>query len=70
MNPFLQVPPPKTGKTRSAMNEEQAAQEYTSLVKSSAPRSNIGLLVGNLLIRMGNKLAEKDIEMKTSKGHA
>jgi hypothetical protein len=70
MNPFLQVPPEKTGKNRTTINEELAVQQYAQTVRSSSPRRNIGLWLGNLLIRMGKKLAEQDIEMKTSKEHA
>jgi hypothetical protein len=69
MNPFLVIPPEKTGKHRKAINEEMAA-EYSQFVKNTAPRKNVGLWVGNLLIRMGKKLAEQDIELKTSKEHA
>ena len=70
MNPFLQVPAPKTGRGRTAMNDELNAERYAHLVANTAPRSNLGLWVGNLLIRMGKKLAQQDIEMKTSKEHA
>ncbi len=70
MNPFLQVPAPKTGKYRKAMNDELNQEQSAQFVANSAPRKNLGLWVGNLLIRMGKKLAEQDIEMKTSKEHA
>jgi hypothetical protein len=70
MNPFLQVPPPKADKSRLALSEEQAAHQYSRTVSIPAPRSNLGLFIGKLLIRMGKKLAEQDIEMKTSKEHA
>lgn len=70
MNPFLQVPPSKADKTRFAISEEQAAQQYGRTASIPARRANLGLLVGKLLIRMGKKLAEQDLEMKTSKEHA
>ena len=70
MNPFLLVPPSKTGKNRTEINEELVAQSYAQTAKDSRPRRNIGLWVGNLLIRMGKKMAERDIDMKTSKEHA
>ena len=70
MNPFLQIPPEKTGKNRTALDDEMAAQLYAQTIRSSTPRKNVGLWVGKLLIKMGKKLAEQDIEMKTSKEHA
>ena len=70
MNPFLQMPPEKKVKNRTAMDDEMAAQQFSQTFRSPAPRKNMGLWVGNLLIRMGKRLAEQDIEMKTSKDHA
>jgi hypothetical protein len=70
LNPFLQLPPQKTGKNRTEMNDELAAQFEAQLVQSSTTRNNLGLWAGNLLIRMGKKLAEQDIDMKASKEHA
>jgi hypothetical protein len=70
MNPFLQVPAQKPGKGRKAMNDELAAEQYAQSESNRAPHGNIGLWVGNLLIRMGNKLTQQDIDMKTSKEHA
>jgi hypothetical protein len=70
MNPFLLVPQKKTGKTRIELNEELAAQQYAQIVRNSGSHRNMGLWAGNLLIRIGKKLAEQDIEMQTSKEHA
>jgi hypothetical protein len=70
LNPFLQLPPQKTGKRRTEMNEELAAQLDAQLAQTPSTRKNLGLWAGNLLIRMGKKLAEQDIEMTTSKEHA
>jgi hypothetical protein len=70
MNPFFQIPPEKPGRNRTAMDDEMAAHQYAQTSKGSAPRKNIGLWVGKLLIRMGKKLAEQDVEMITSKERA
>ncbi len=70
MNPFLQVPPQQARKDRKTMNDELSAEQYAQLLSKSAPRRNLGLWIGSLLIRMGNRLAQQDIEMKTSKEHA
>ena len=70
MNPFLQLPPKNTGKRRTAMDDEMATQQYSQTFRDPASRKNLGLWVGNLLIRMGKKLADQDVELKTSKEHA
>jgi hypothetical protein len=70
LNPFLQFPPEKTRKNQNEMNEELAAQIHAQPAKDPTQRTNLGLWAGTLLIKMGKKLAQQDIEMKTSKEHA
>jgi hypothetical protein len=53
------------------MNEELAAQVNGQLARNaSSKQMNVGLWIGNLLIRMGKKLTEREIDLKTSKEHA
>ena len=71
LNPFLQFPPEKANKSQAEMNEEAAAQiNNAKPVRKPSRQKNLGLWTGNLLIKMGKKLAEQDIELKTSKEHA
>jgi hypothetical protein len=70
MNPFLQFPPEKTGRKRTEMHKELDAQVNIQLAQSHARRIDIGLWAGNLLIRMGKKLTERDIDMETCKENA
>jgi hypothetical protein len=71
MNPYLQFPPEKAEKKRTEMNEELAAQVNGQLARNaSSKQMNVGLWIGNLLIRMGKKLTEREIDLKTSKEHA
>jgi hypothetical protein len=70
MNPYLQVPPKQAEKARKVMNDELTAGQYAEILSKPAPRRNLGLWIGSLLIRMGNRLAQQDVEMKTSKEHA
>lgn len=71
MNPYLQFPPEKAEQKRMEMNEELAAQANGQLARNaSAKQANVSLWIGNLLIRMGKKLTEREIDLKTSKEHA
>ena len=73
MNPVFQYPPEKRRKNRTEKDEELfalAGQPNAKPAKVPSTRKNIGLWAGNLLIRMGKKLAEQDIDLKTSKEHA
>jgi hypothetical protein len=70
MNPFLQFPPEKTGKKQTEMNKELDAQVKIHLAQHPIKRAALGLWAGNLLIRMGKKLTEREIDMNISKEHA
>lgn len=73
MNPIFQYPPEKRRKNRNEKDEELAIlaeQLKAKSAKVTSTHKNIGLWAGNLLIRMGKKLAEQDIDLKTSKEHA
>ncbi len=69
INPFIQNLPPKKldGTTK---NDALAAEQYARAIENPIPRVNAGLWLGKLLIRMGEKLAKQDIEMKGTKQSA
>ena len=70
LNPFFQFPPEKTGKKRTEMNKELDAQVNTQLARNPSKHLDLGLWTGNLLIRMGKKLTERDIDMENCKENA
>jgi len=70
LNPFIQFPPEKTEKKRTEMNKELDAQVNIQLAQYPAKHVDIGLWAGNLLIRMGKKLTERDIDMENCKENA
>ena len=70
LNPFFQFPPEKTGKKQTEMNKELDAQVNTQLAQHPIKSAALGLWAGNLLIRIGKKLTEREIDMNTSKENA
>ena len=67
LNPFLQPVPAKKQAHPQNDHEELAAEIYGHSLDTSVPRPNVGLWVGRLLIRMGEKLANEDVESKSSR---
>ena len=67
LNPFLQ--PRSAEKTRQhrAGAEDLPAQIHGHSLDTSTPHPSMGLWIGRLLIRMGEKLAQQDIELKTTR---
>lgn len=70
LNPFIQVGADE--KRRKHMNE---AEEYAShltgySVDTASPRPPMGLWLGRLLIRMGQKLAKEDADLKVTRENA
>ena len=70
MNPFLQFPPEKADKKTTEMNQALAEQVTRNLANNASSHLNIGLWTGNLLIRIGKKLTERETKLNTSKEHA
>ena len=70
MNPFLQFPPEKADKKRTEMNEALAEQVNRNLANNASSPVNLGFWTGNLLIRIGKKLTERETKLNTSKEHA
>ncbi len=70
LNPFLQVEPAKKRRQIIGGNEEFAAQQHGHILDSMPARPSMGLWVGRLLIRMGEKLAKEDIHLKNARENA
>ncbi|MGE5073275.1 MAG: hypothetical protein ACM3MF_07600 [Anaerolineae bacterium] len=70
LNPFLQPIRPQKPHRTSAAAEEAAAQMIGHSLDTASPHPSVGLLVGRLLIRMGEHLAHQNHELKDLKEHA
>ncbi len=70
LNPFIQLPPDHKQRKPTPLTEESIAQLYGHSVDTASPRPSMGLWVGRLLIRMGQKLSKEDIRLKSSGEHA
>ena len=66
LNPFLQPTPRVNGRKNRPTDGQAAAQMYGQSLDTSSPRPHVGLLVGRLLIRMGEKLVNEEHELKTT----
>jgi hypothetical protein len=70
LNPFLQTQSAEKRRYIVGGNEEYAAQQQGQPIYSPAPRPSVFLWVGRLLIRIGEKLAKKDVDLKTTRESA
>ncbi len=70
LNPFIQIGAEE--KRRKTMNEaEEYASQLTGYsVDTASPRPPMGLWLGRLLIRMGQKLAKENADLKITKENA
>jgi len=64
LNPWLQ-PGPTEKRRQNRTAQELSAQIYSHSLDTSTPRPSVGLWVGKLLIRMGEKLAKQDDQLKS-----
>jgi hypothetical protein len=69
LNPFLQ-PIPTEKRRLTTATEEARAQILGHSIDTASPHPTMGLWVGKLLIRMGEKLANQDHQLKELKEHA
>jgi hypothetical protein len=67
LNPFLQPQPDNKQRKTTLSNEEFSAQMYGHSLDTSTPHPSVGLWVGRLLIRMGEKLTKHDKDLQTLK---
>jgi hypothetical protein len=70
LNPFLQPVPAKKQAHPQNDRDELTATLYGHSLDTAVPQANVGLWVGKLLIRMGEKLANEDIQSKKSAENA
>lgn len=70
LNPFIQLGPKEEGNQKNAAAEEFSVQMYGHSLDTSTPRPSMGLWVGRLLIRMGQKLTKQDAQLKSIRENA
>lgn len=70
LNPFIQLPPSGKEKKVQDETEESYAQMHGYSVDSASPKPSMGLFVGKLLIRMGEKLVKEQIPLGSTREHA
>jgi len=69
LNPFIQSP--RTENDRPTLTDDEAlVQIYGQCLNADVSQPSVGLWVGKLLIRMGEKLAKEDMQLKSSREHA
>ncbi len=67
LNPFVQFVQREKDKGAPRRREETIAEMYGHSVDTSSPHPSMGLWVGKLLIRMGEKLAKQDMPLETDR---
>jgi hypothetical protein len=70
LNPFLQSVSPEKRKKLAEESEESFAQMHGYSMDSASPRPTVGLWVGKLLIRMGQKLTKEDVPLNSNRQNA
>ncbi len=70
LNPFIQIGAEKKHRKGASEIDESAVQVYGHSVDTASPRPAMGLWLGRLLIRMGQKLAKEDINLKMKRERA
>ncbi len=70
LNPFIQSPSQDRQVKDLEISEEMAAQRRARLVSKASGPKPVALWAGKLLIRMGEKLTQRDFELKSTKEHA
>ncbi len=70
LNPFLQPMPEKQKHQVQTDSDMPKVQMYGHSLDTATPRASVGLLVGRLLIRMGQMLAKQDSEPDNTKEKA
>jgi hypothetical protein len=69
LNPFIQSP--RTEKDRPRLTEDEAlVQLHGQSLNKDAAQPSVGLWVGKLLIRMGEKLTKEDMQLKSTRERA
>jgi len=70
LNPLIQSLPLKNGKYSKKVEKKAVAHQDAATFEKQTRQPSLVLWVGNLLIRMGKRLTEPNMEMKRSREHA
>lgn len=70
MNPLIPMLPPEKRRKPVPESEEAYVQMYGHSVDSASPRPSMGLFLGRLLIRMGQKLTKEELPLESSRQNA
>jgi hypothetical protein len=70
MNPLIPMLPPEKRQKPVRESEEAYIQMYGHSVDSASPRPSMGLFLGRLLIRMGQKLTKEEFPLESSRENA
>ncbi len=69
-DPFVQIASNEKGKKLNSRAGESIVEMYGHSLDTASPRPSMGLWVGRLLIRMGEKLTKQDVSLTTNKEKA
>ena len=70
LDPFVQIVTDEKGRKLNDRTGKTIAEMYGHSIDTASPRPSMGLWVGRLLIRMGEKLTKQDVSLKTEKEEA
>lgn len=70
LDPFLQLASDERLRKLNGRTGQSIAEMYGHSIDTSTPHPSMGLWVGKLLIRMGEKLAGRNAVLKTDKEKA
>ncbi len=70
LDPFVQIVSDEREKKLTGRAGESIAEMYGHSVDTASPRPSMGLWVGRLLIRMGEKLTKQNPALKANRENA
>ncbi len=70
LDPFVQIVSDEREKKLTGRARESIAEMYGHSVDTASPRPSMGLWVGRLLIRMGEKLTKQNPALKANRENA
>ena len=70
LDPFIQIVADEKGRKLNDRTGKTIAEMYGHSVDTASPQPSMGLWLGRLLIRMGEKLAKQDGSLRTEKEEA
>ncbi len=70
LDPFVQIVSDEKGKRLHTTGGETFGEMYGHSIDTASPHPGVGLWLGKLLIRMGQKLAKQEVSMKMDREKA